>query len=1209
MNNIIKDGKFESPAQEEAYNRGRIEHIRNMDSDTSAQNNIDNSPETEYTVNEKNQSIDSFGESSVERAERIETYIEGTVEEAYSAVVRYLANEKGVYEAYPKTFHQYNDLYNQRHPSSSVVENVDYTSPEYETSETRKPIVATDLKADKQRRSDAAKQYGLSVDEARRLGNYVGGQLCYILNERMIKGTLVDGDLTVVNDIRNALLKLPEYSGRTYRNLKFTSEEQYNNFLSEHTEGNTVELKAFTSASKLPNGYPLIGNGVVHLVIDGVSGRDISETFGLPRQQEVVYLPSTKIEIKKVTIANDGNPLIFAQEVASSENIRTKETGSVVNNRPKTSIHQNIDRQRVVSDRDGANHNGVSEEVQSRNGRYGILSQRGKSADIGNVLGEQGRVKEIQKNGQLETSTEKHGNILQQVQIEKELHGNLHEVSERNTGRGVDTENSVQGVRTDNQGEIKKDVSAGETFTDTKTGSTIIVISRDENNTVVEIDNGNEIVRETYSNEQADYALKAIRESFSQSTEGFDQLESSGSSFIDDSVIDYNNTSAEGKVNWKDLSKRQRAAITFVKGIAKATGMNLVLIKDGYERGINGSFNVTRDTITLDVFAGINQLGDIDTILPTMSHEITHWMKNKSIELYRKMDSFIFKTLRDQDGISEADRIDAELKRMRERSPGEEFSVEDARDEIIARACEDMLSMSETGKQLFNNLSEGERKTFINKVKDLIRKLAKQVDNLLSSYDSNSVEAVAMRKYKENLTELLSLWDKAFDESIKTSQNSEQSINSSKEVVQMQARQYDQYGNAYWQIESEKDIFKGITNTKELRNAAYNFILRGDKGEKIVDLIDGEKLEFIRISAKEYVYGKASQSLSEQEYKQKMRMSTSIIDLIDNASIDYDSPDHKNHKLFPRGFKNYQGRVGIDETIFRYIVRVGKAKNGSIFYDINLEVDGKVPRANRTSLIKSSTSTNSISNSDKKINEQNVKNSGASTSQGKVQNSVREIVGQSGKNYGVGVYLDSNIFDGLNPIEKERKAKSFVVDNLAGKSFVAYDNDNNEVEIEIAKADDSFRVGYKSRSVLPALYQKAGKKALRQESVALTDELISAARYSDSVRSTKSHGWIDRYGKNDWDYWTVYIQEQNGNMWKAVLNIANTKDGKKLLYEIDPFEPVEVAKNTSVNTEEYDYVQNSSRNTASTRKENTEQSLIDLWNSKIAEYGANSQHP
>ena len=150
--------------------------------------------------------------------------------------------------------------------------------------------------------------------------------------------------------------------------------------------------------------------------------------------------------------------------------------------------------------------------------------------------------------------------------------------------------------------------------------------------------------------------------------------------------------------------------------------------------------------------------------------------------------------------------------------------------------------------------------------------------------------------------------------------------------------------------------------------AAYQFILHGDKGNKVVGLIDGRNLEFIRISAKEYVYGRRSTELSTEEYKQKMRMLTSIIDLIENAFISYDAPDHKNHTYFPNGFKNYQGRVGIDKTIFRYIVRIGKAKDGSIFYDIYLEVDGKVPRANRTSLIKTSTSNNKISQPDPNVN-------------------------------------------------------------------------------------------------------------------------------------------------------------------------------------------------------------------------------------------------
>ena len=180
----------------------------------------------------------------------------------------------------------------------------------------------------------------------------------------------------------------------------------------------------------------------------------------------------------------------------------------------------------------------------------------------------------------------------------------------------------------------------------------------------------------------------------------------------------------------------------------------------------------------------------------------------------------------------------------------------------------------------------------------------------------------------------------------------------------------DNNGNEYWQVESENDIFSNIKTTDKLKKAAYDLILHGEKGNKFMDLIDGKSLEFTRVSAKEYVYGRASKALPHSQYRQKMRMSPSIADLVENASIHYDAPDHKNHKLFPDGFKNYQGRVGIDNTIFRYIVRIGKAKNGMIFYDINLEVDGKVPHAKSASLIKktSTSDDNTVSQKDQSVN-------------------------------------------------------------------------------------------------------------------------------------------------------------------------------------------------------------------------------------------------
>ena len=53
----------------------------------------------------------------------------------------------------------------------------------------------------------------------------------------------------------------------------------------------------------------------------------IADTFGVLRQQEVVFLPGTEIEILRVTTANDGNELIFAKEVTQNGYHKTVNRG------------------------------------------------------------------------------------------------------------------------------------------------------------------------------------------------------------------------------------------------------------------------------------------------------------------------------------------------------------------------------------------------------------------------------------------------------------------------------------------------------------------------------------------------------------------------------------------------------------------------------------------------------------------------------------------------------------------------------------------------------------------------------------------------------------------------------------------------------------------------------------------------------------------
>lgn len=167
--------------------------------------------------------------------------------------------------------------------------------------------------------------------------------------------------------------------------------------------------------------------------------------------------------------------------------------------------------------------------------------------------------------------------------------------------------------------------------------------------------------------------------------------------------------------------------------------------------------------------------------------------------------------------------------------------------------------------------------------------------------------------------------------------------------------------------------------------------------------------------------------------------------------------------------------------------------------------------------------------------------------------SINEIVDDDGNKYGIGVVLDSNLLEGLNQNERKQMVKERVVGELAGQQVIAYDKSGNAVEINFAKKGDKFKnKNGKNASVLKELYHKNIDKSIKQEAVVLADELVESAKYRESEKAKYSHDWLDNNGKNNWDYWDVYIQDKNKTVYVATLNVANTQNGSKILYDIDP---------------------------------------------------------
>lgn len=127
------------------------------------------------------------------------------------------------------------------------------------------------------------------------------------------------------------------------------TKEKYNDFLEKHAAGKTAPLKSFTSTSKRPNGYPLFGDHVVHMVI----------------------------EITSVTTASDGHPLIIAQEVAT-HGVETDHGDA----RPAQGLAGNRREDRggrPGPGGDGEQSGAVRKSTRNYDGRDGVLSERRKS--------------------------------------------------------------------------------------------------------------------------------------------------------------------------------------------------------------------------------------------------------------------------------------------------------------------------------------------------------------------------------------------------------------------------------------------------------------------------------------------------------------------------------------------------------------------------------------------------------------------------------------------------------------------------------------------------------------------------------------------------------------------------------------------------------------------------------------------------------------
>lgn len=183
----------------------------------------------------------------------------------------------------------------------------------------------------------------------------------------------------------------------------------------------------------------------------------------------------------------------------------------------------------------------------------------------------------------------------------------------------------------------------------------------------------------------------------------------------------------------------------------------------------NGSFDRLTGTITLDVNGGLMYGGQsadskklgLSGVTNVVAHETTHWLERDAPDSYRTIQSKVLSALSEARGITVQDLI-AEQYELHPKSVRDD---EDAVHEITARSMEDILNGNEETQKIFDEMSEGEKKTIFDHIRNIFASIKNFINEMLGTV-SNANEAKVLRDFLSDVekAELRTL----YNEGIKT---------------------------------------------------------------------------------------------------------------------------------------------------------------------------------------------------------------------------------------------------------------------------------------------------------------------------------------------------------------------------------------------------------------------------------------------------------
>lgn len=264
--------------------------------------------------------------------------------------------------------------------------------------------------------------------------------------------------------------------------------------------------------------------------------------------------------------------------------------------------------------------------------------------------------------------------------------------------------------------------------------------------------------------------------------------------------------------------EQYKAAVKVIENLAKILQVNINIVASetdslGQYIGANGQYNRATNTFTFDITSGMDNVAEISytAMVKTAGHELTHFIQNWSPSKYLTLKNTTLKFLTEEHSEQ---WINKQLKDIQKNNKaiGKNLTLEQAKDELVADAFEDVLSNIDFAETILRT-----DKTLFDKIHSWVKKnvsdFKKNLGIAVKDVEAQTEAGKTMKEAGERAQALYDQWADAFSTALENSTSGQTDVDAD---VQNRAR---------------------TTNLAEMREEYYKVSKEAREAKKQLDLL------------------------------------------------------------------------------------------------------------------------------------------------------------------------------------------------------------------------------------------------------------------------------------------------------------------------------------------------------------------------------------